>query len=394
MKVTHIVPRFSPQFDGLGDYARLLGEQLLRDHGVTSRYVVGDPQWACEAGRQPGAPYEVRAVSRQEAGELFDHISDASMVILHYVGYGYQSRGIPFWVNRALNRWKSLDGSRYLLVVFHELWASGPPWKSECYLGFIQRQLVAGLHRLADASVTSGALALRRLGAIRSGRTIVHPVPSGISIAGAAHRKWHRAGDPVTLALFGLPSQREVSARAHLQLVAALDRKGLLAGVNVIGKDVRTGGQPSRDVELLGKVISLNKVRAVSNASSEVAGQVLAESDLMLSFYPSRWLGKSGSVMAALANGVVPVLPEGRDMDSLAVGREVFVCSRDRISFEPLLRRIHDGGIAHMGRAARDWYLANSDWPVLASKVMTLLREGMLPSGGVNCSLLAPHGNS
>lgn len=376
MKVTHIVPRFSPQFDGLGDYARLLGDHLQRDHGVANRYVVGDPHWTEEARSAARVfTHDVFAVTRQRADALLALIEEASIVVLHYVGYGYQSRGVPFWINRALSQWKSLGAPRYLFVVFHELWASGPPWKSECYLGFIQRRLVAELHRMADASLTSGALGLRRLKAIRDHRMIIHPVPSGISSESVPTRSWHRAGEPVTLALFGLPSQRELSARAHQNLVAQLERDGLLAGVNVIGKSARGGSHPSRDVAILGRVIDLAKVHLVADASSELAGRTLSESDLLLSFYPSRWLGKSGSVMAGLANGVVPVLPEGRDLEALGLRDEVFVCGSERASYEPLLAGIREGGIARAGQAARRWYVANSDWPVLAEKVMTTLRS-------------------
>jgi len=389
MQVTHIVPRFWPQFDGLGDYARLLGDQLQQDYGVRSRYVVGDPHWRCGGDQLPGGvSYEVSAVGRQDAAKLQQHIRDASVVILHYVGYGYQSRGVPFWINQAMRRWKESGSQRRLIVVFHELWASGPPWKSECYLGWIQRRLVADLHRLADAALTSGTLGLRRLERIRPGHTTVHPVPSGISMSNAEQRTWHQAGTPVTLALFGLPSQREISARKHLKLVMELRRQGLLASVNVIGKDAHSGDRPSRDIELLGEVLNRSQVRAVPDASSELAGRTLAESDLLLSFYPSRWLGKSGSVMAALANGAVPVLPEGKDLESLEAGREVFVCGRDRASYETLLARIREGGIARMGMAARLWYLTNSDWPVLAAKVMAMLPASpRAEDDGLRCSV-------
>jgi hypothetical protein len=369
MKITQIVPRFRPQIDGLGDYARLLGERLAAECGINSDYVVGDLAWSGDGGEM------VRAVKQQTAGALLEALGDCETVVLHYVGYGYHNRGIPFWINRAIRQWKCGGKERRLVVIFHELWASGPPWKSEFYLGWIQRNLVRELHELADVSVASVPFAHRSLEALRRKPLILHPVPSNIGSSDNLARHWHESGS-LRVALFGMPSQRLVSLRRHLRLVSELHQAGLLRHVRVIGKDVRTGDDPSSDIQLLRTVVPEERILTDSNADFERAGQALAESDILLSFYPSRWLFKSGSAMAALANGAVPVLPEENDLEILSAGHEILVCSGDDASLARFLARVgQPGGIGGIGRAGYDWYWRNADWPILAQKLTAALER-------------------
>jgi hypothetical protein len=78
------------------------------------------------------------------------------MVHLHYVGYGYSTRGIPENLIRALEKWKQ-NKKNQLLVTFHELFAvSNIPWKSSFYLQKYQKFLFLRLSKIADYSVTSG----------------------------------------------------------------------------------------------------------------------------------------------------------------------------------------------------------------------------------------------
>ena len=370
MKLIHIVPRFRPQFDGLGDYARLLGDYLLSDHGIESRYLVGDPEWPGLA--QEHSDHDVSAVTRRDAASLAAQVEDSEIVVLHYVGYGYQSRGIPFWINEGIRRWLGGDAARKLIVVFHELWASGPPWKSECYLGFIQRRLVSDLYRMADLSIVSGPLAQRSLEAFGCRRIMLHYVPSGISNDEAERRSWASRCN-IKVALFGMLSQRELSLRSHAHLLMALESADLLGGVNVIGQGARDGDSPSREVRALRNIIPRSKIHVLPDATSEEIGRMLASSDIMLSFYPSRWLGKSGSVMAALANGVVPILREGVDLSFLRDGVEVIVCSGDQVSIDKTISLIRSGALERMGRDGRGWYLRQVDWPILANRLSRAL---------------------
>ena len=75
-------------------------------------------------------------------------------VLLHYAGYGYQARGCPTRLVAGLRDWKRRGGGR-LVTVFHEVYASGPPWRSSFWLFPFQRRLAAERARRSDGIVTS-----------------------------------------------------------------------------------------------------------------------------------------------------------------------------------------------------------------------------------------------
>lgn len=376
MKITHVVPRLAPQIDGLGDYARRLGDHLFEESGIRSNYLVGDPSWAPGAScLQDPAASEVRAVSRQSTEDLLNALKDTETVMLHYVGYGYQTRGVPLWINHAIRKWRKTSSGRKLIVVFHELWASGPPWKSECYLGWLQQRLVRELFHLADVAVANAPHAWRRLEAISPRKTLFHPVPCNVSVHFGKARRWH-CGGPVTLALFGMPAQRKRSLRKHANLVTMLDRAGLISRVSIVGNGASAGDRPSEDVRMLRGLVSHCDIHVLPDATPEEAGAALASADMLLSFYPSRWLFKSGSAMAALANGAVPVIPEGRHLEIVTEGKEVLVCSGNRRSVSAIFERVGSReGIASSEQSAQAWYYACADWPILARKLFVALKQ-------------------
>src|SRR5687768_7569655 len=120
--VLQIVPHLPGTLDGVGDYALNLAKALSADHGITTTFLV--------AGKTSATSKDGYAVlsglNHDDSGELarkYDH------VILHYVNYGYQARGIPFSLRGFVKRLRAQLRGRWV-TTFHELYASGPPWKS------------------------------------------------------------------------------------------------------------------------------------------------------------------------------------------------------------------------------------------------------------------------
>src|SRR5439155_22194475 len=112
MEIVQIVPRLPPSISGVGDYAYSLASQLRATHGIHSRFVVCDPTWL---GPKDFDGFSIDQLNTQQAGELESRISALGMpatVVLHYVGYGYQKRGCPFWVVRGLESWKTRSANR------------------------------------------------------------------------------------------------------------------------------------------------------------------------------------------------------------------------------------------------------------------------------------------
>ena len=114
--------------------------------------------------------------------------SGVNILVLHYVGYGYARRGAPVWLVQGLRRWKSGASQRGLVVMFHEVWAFGPPWTSSFWLFPLQRALAAELLRLADTFLTNTGL-----------HSTTFPVRSRKPISVAAVLVLSNIGEPTNL---------------------------------------------------------------------------------------------------------------------------------------------------------------------------------------------------
>ena len=377
--LVHITPRFAPQIDGVGDYARLLANELRQTSGVQSRFIVGEPSWE-QVSKPVPAPgdFPAVAVSRRESGALEDAIGEADAVLLHYVSYGYNSRGVPFWINQALRRWKraaSPDQPRRLVIVFHELWASGPPWRSEFYLGPIQKHLIRELQSLADGSLTSTPNMYRRLEALSSGKTAFAPIPSCVQPPELGAARWHTGG-PVTLVIFGQEASRRLTVNRHAKLIVALHTAGLLKELRVAGKGCVGGDHPSADVAELRKILPPASISTYRDLAPEALAAVLAGSDFFLSYYPSAFLCKSSALTAAMACGCLPVLPEADEAQPLVPGRDVLGCDGSVEAVSGIVALIQTGQVGRLGQAARAWYDASASWRLSTEAVARHLLSG------------------
>jgi hypothetical protein len=165
--VLQIVPRVSDDPDGVTDYALNLAKALTQ-HRLRTVFAAAEPSQVSER-----EGFEITSIP--DAGISRDK---PAHVILHYVNYGYQKRGLPSWLGPILRRIRQTCGGR-VLVIFHELFASGPPWKSEFWLQPLQKRIARDIARLADARLVSSESMRQSLGKLAPGLdVIVHPVPS------------------------------------------------------------------------------------------------------------------------------------------------------------------------------------------------------------------------
>lgn len=363
--VLHLVPHFAPQIDGVGDYARLLARQWRSDRGPESRFLVGDPAWRGDGSGE----FPVARVEARHAAALAAALEGETRVLLHYVGYGFDPRGVPGWLPAGLERWRAGGADRRLAVVFHELWSAGPPWRSEFFLQPLQRRLVARLHRLGTVAVASSFTAMGRLDRIERGKTRFQPVPSNLPAVALDGRSWHEGG-PVTVAVFGLEATRCRSVRTHERLLRALDAAGLLREVRVIG---RGAGAAAAEVRGLRSWLPADRVVTTGDASAEEASRRLAGADLFLSCYPSRWACKSGALMAALACGCAPLLREAAAAEPLAADRELLVCDGSDRSVARFVERVRTMPLGPVGQAGWRWQGLHAAWPATAERLAAWL---------------------
>jgi hypothetical protein len=276
MSLIQIVPHPPAAAEGLGTYAAALGGALARE---------GEPAPSCLAAA---------ALPERSAAALADALDGESDVLLHYANYGYQRRGCPGWLIDGLARWKSARPAGRLVTVFHEVHASGPPWRSSFWLRPRQRRLAARLLRLSDAAATSLELYAGILRRWRPEASIaVSPVfstvgePAGVPPLGARPRR---------LVVFGGPgARRRAWGELRGDLAAACRTLGIEELVDVgpaAGAPARLDGLPVHELGVL--------------SAAEVGARLL---DGIAGFaaYPSRFLGKSTAFAAYCAHGLLPV---------------------------------------------------------------------------------------
>jgi hypothetical protein len=168
--ILQIVPRVPGGIDGVGDYALTLAAKLRERFGCATVFVTPDAP----------SPSTVRGFEVLPVDQLAAAAQQADRVILHYVNYGYQKRGVPFRLLSILRKLREQHRGP-LLTIFHELYASGPPWSSAFWLKPVQIRLATSVARLPDECIVSNenfVRELRRL--VPNAQVHLHPVPSGL----------------------------------------------------------------------------------------------------------------------------------------------------------------------------------------------------------------------
>jgi hypothetical protein len=190
MTILQIVPRSPGSPDGIGDYALTVARKLLAAYGHKTIFAAHESAFRTAVGDfeiVPLASLATNGLLRRE----HDH------VILHFVNYGYQKRGVPFRLLPILRGLRTQCRGSWL-TIFHELYASGPPWKSAFWLRPFQIQIAKSISRMSDACIVSSEASRGQLKQLTpNARISVHPVISNfgepaLSAEQIIHRDPHR----------------------------------------------------------------------------------------------------------------------------------------------------------------------------------------------------------
>lgn len=289
MRIVQIVPRLAPPPEGVGGYAEALAG-ALRGRGVETRFVVGDPTWEGLSEELAASP-----VAARTAGALIEEL-DGAAVLLHYVSYGYERRGCPLWLVEALARWRRGGRERRLVTVFHEVYATGPPWRSSFWLSPLQRKLAATLARESAALATSLELYGRLLRPWARGKKVaVLPVFSTVGEPAEAPPLGERSRRMVVFGSAG------VRGRAYSRALPALAAACAALEIEEI-LDAGAAASPPPPAEVGGAPVrQLGVVPA-----PELSGLLLGSMAGFLA-YPPGFLAKSTIFAAYCSHGVLPV---------------------------------------------------------------------------------------
>jgi hypothetical protein len=211
--VLQLLPRAPGTFDGVGDYALALARGLRDQHGIDSVFVAHETEAKNEIE-------SFRIFPLQEFSRARVANETCNGLILHYVNYGFQKRGVPVTLVSLLKSLRYECGGASL-VVFHELFASGPPWRSEFWLQPLQKKIARDLARLADTRVVSCESSRDQLEKLSPGsNAIVQPVTStwGEPVLNEAQL---RERDPQCWIICGGTALVERSLRSFLEMSAS-----------------------------------------------------------------------------------------------------------------------------------------------------------------------------
>lgn len=305
-ELVQIVPSLPPRIDGIRDYAGRLAERLA---ALGMRSVLAAPAAAATTAERATGFVAQQPIPQRDGRALERTLAELNIeiVLLHASGYGYADRGAPFWLVEGLRGWKSGRPRRRLVVMFHELWASGPVWRSSFWMSGAQKVVVRRLVDLADAFLTNTALHASRLRHLAAGRAPVAVLPV-ISNLGepARHQAFQqRAPWAVTFGQGGHRQRVYDRLDRFLPLLRELDIERIVD----IGPPIRPdlAARVPIDISCRGFL------------PSGEASDLLAQSRVGLLCYPLDYAAKSGIFAAYAAHGVLPVIdgPPGGTEDGL-----------------------------------------------------------------------------
>ena len=320
MLVTCIVNRLPPAIDGMGDYAFNLALGLRKHFDIQTHFVVGDPTWA---GSTKIEGFPVAQVSVRSANALLSLLpstcQQSTLVLLHYVNYGYAKRGCPVWLVDGLQRWRTSSVNRSVVTMFHELYACGPPWSSSFWLSPLQRNLAARVAQISDRCFTTTQNYAKLLYELSLGKQTQIPTLPVFSNIGEPERVTPLAERDRRIVVFGTPRNR---LRVYQESLAQLELTCQLLGIQEIW-DIG----PSTSLAL-STVNGVPVVELGEQSASEISGLLLNSLAGFFDYdYSCNYLAKSGIFAAYCAHGLLPVSAQRRvlPLDGIEVGKHYWM---------------------------------------------------------------------
>jgi hypothetical protein len=312
--LVHIAPQLPPAIDGVGDYCSNLWQH----------WPEAEPDWiflVTRGAAQTAAVWRNARVCEFECGNESLRTAleqtGCDTVLLHYVGYAYQPKGIPLWLPGAIEQWKRGDARRRLVIMFHEMYARSSPLRSPFWVAPFARRIIHQLAALSDAWVTSCNRYFRQLtmefdASPSTGRII--PIGSNIPVASPLGAK--QLGNGATIpkfrfVVFGLAKTRLWALEKHWRLLRALGEAEMIEHVTLLGKHPEPEDERAwqRFADVAGARVAWRK--QFDFVSADVSRELAAHDFGLLANEPDI-LTKSGVFAALATHGVIPLVAGAR----------------------------------------------------------------------------------
>jgi len=352
VRLIQVVP---PGPGGVRDYADALRDAWSK-RGLDSEVMAFDHEAARER------PLRERLMCAGRAGRV--------AVLLHVSGYGYERRALFGWLLReVLDAQRALGERLRLLAMFHELFASGPPWRSAFWLGGLQARLVRRLAQAADAVCTNTQRHVPFLRGAIDSATPFRCLPVFSTIGEAVHRPPPHDREPALVAFGSQSTRRRALSQLRLHS-SALQRLGIRY-ITEIGSGEPTEPHCGLPHRFAGQL-----------PAQEVGRQLLLHRWGLLE-YPASHLGKSTVFAAYAAHGCVTlnVARRVQPEEGLEAGRHFMELARAEPAIEVPLHILV--------QAASDWY-AGHTLERQSSEFLELLHRSRVRSAAQRSLALVP----
>ncbi len=295
-EVIQIVPTLPPAVSGVGDYAVLLAKELWKQYGIKTLFIVGGSEWDSESRLGEFVLGVATARTKETLVELLSYYTNHPL-LLHYVGYGYAKRGAPFWLVEGIRRGIE-NRKRNFSIMFHEVYASGPIWKSAFWYSFLQKIVVRELLILASRYYTSTshyALKIKELLPTNEERKSLEVIPVCSNVGELNDISDYYDRSPQAVVFGG-----EVRRRSVYKYWSDFEK--ICKDINI--KTIVDIG-PCRP-EYSGSL----PIKRYGVLRAEQISQLLRESQIGLIVLPQYLLEKSGVFAAYCSHGLAPVVRE------------------------------------------------------------------------------------
>lgn len=294
---------------GVSDGALLIAGELEAGFGIKSAIV------ALSSSERPSLRFPIVYCAPEELLDACLSLSGGrnGHLLVHLSGYGYSPDGAPALLADALEKVR-LDGRFHVAVFFHELFASGMPWRSAFWYSQRQKKAIRRIAEACDLAIanTRGYVDWLERETTRRSALPIRYMPVFSQVGEAQQPAPVIQRDPVVV-VFGQSATRQ---RAYRKLTALKRTLRRLAIREILDIGPECDAPP--------KLGGISVRRLGMLAGQDVAKQL---SQTMFGFfpYPAVCLAKSGVFAAYCAHGVIPIVARqfSGEVDGLKDGAHV-----------------------------------------------------------------------
>lgn len=287
--IIQVTPEATPAIGGVASYAENIQKEL--QHQQIENYTVSFSGTEVATGTYFSNCDT--AIFEQHINQLLIQLKNKECVILlHYVSYGYDKNGLPFYLTSIIKR---VTPQIKVITLFHEIGADGPIWSKAFWTARLQKNIAKQLAVRSDRLITTTAwyqeILEQWVG--HSKNVTLAPVFSNmgeptIRISMAERKKM--------IVIFGGKALKEKLYQNYLQDILALKASYQIAEIIDIGLALDSAFYKTTGIQSLGI------------CTDEVVSSYLSNAWLGVMHYDLRTIDKSGVHAAYQAHGLPTVI--------------------------------------------------------------------------------------